>query len=126
LVVAVVQADGRLIEDVADAAQIRSQLGGESDALRFAAGKGRRRAIERQVAESHLAEEGEARAELRHQVARDLALAALELDIGEERLQPCDRLVSVVGDVPAAPENGERLAIEPAAFAIGAGFLDLE
>ncbi len=35
LVVAVVQADGRLVEDVAHAAQIASQLGSQSNSLRF-------------------------------------------------------------------------------------------
>ena len=39
--VAAMQADRRLIEHVAGAHQARAQAGGELDALRFAAGKGR-------------------------------------------------------------------------------------
>ena len=46
-VVARMQADGRLVEDVADAAQVRAELRREPDALRFAAGERRRGAVER-------------------------------------------------------------------------------
>src|SRR5262245_57858262 len=41
-VVARMQADRRLVEDVADAAQVRAELCREPDALRFAAGERRR------------------------------------------------------------------------------------
>src|SRR5258706_2528926 len=52
LVVAVVQSDGRLIEDVAHAAQVGAELRREPDALRLAARQRRRRAIDRQVTEA--------------------------------------------------------------------------
>ena len=48
-VVARMQADRRLVEDVADAAQIGAELRGEPDALRFAARQRRRRAVEREI-----------------------------------------------------------------------------
>ena len=51
-VVARVQADRRLVEHVADAAQVAAELGGEADALRLAAGQRRRVAVEGQVAEA--------------------------------------------------------------------------
>ena len=75
-VVARVQADGRLVEDVAHAAQVGAELRGEPDALRLAAGERRRRAVERQVGEADLVQEGEARLQLGDDVARDLGLAA--------------------------------------------------
>ena len=46
-VVARMQADRGLIEHVAHALQVRAQLGREADALRLAAGEGRRGTIER-------------------------------------------------------------------------------
>ena len=61
LVVARVQADGRLVEDVADAAQVGAQLRREADALRLAARERRRAAIEREVAQPHLLQEAQAR-----------------------------------------------------------------
>ena len=54
-VVARVQADRRLVEDVADAAQVGAELRREPDALRLAARERRRRAVEREVAEADLA-----------------------------------------------------------------------
>ncbi len=75
-VVARMQADCGLVQDVAHAAQVRTELRGEADALRLAAGKRRRRAIERKVGEADLAEERETRAQLRDDVTRDLGLAA--------------------------------------------------
>ena len=75
LVVAVVQADGRLVEDVAHPAQVRAELRGEADALRLAARERRRRAVEREVAEADLAEEAEPRVQLGDDVAGDLAFA---------------------------------------------------
>ena len=50
-VVAVVQADRRLVEDVAHAAQVGAELRREPDALRLAARERRRGAVEREVAE---------------------------------------------------------------------------
>ena len=78
LVVAVVQADGRLVEDVAHAAQVGAELRREADALRLAAGERRRRAVERQVAQADLLEEAEARLQLGDDVAGDLAFTAFQ------------------------------------------------
>jgi hypothetical protein len=44
-VVPLVQADGGLVEDVEDPGELRSHLGGQADALRFAAGQGRALAV---------------------------------------------------------------------------------
>ena len=54
-VVARVQADGGLVEDVGDAAQVGAQLRREPDALRLAARERRRGAVEREVGQPHLA-----------------------------------------------------------------------
>ena len=52
-VVARVQADGRLVEHVKDAAQARADLRREANALRFAAGKRGGGAIQAEIAEAH-------------------------------------------------------------------------
>ena len=80
-VVARVQPDGGLVQDVADAAQVGAQLRGEPNALRLAAGERGCAAVERQVAQAHLLEERKPRRELGEDVARDLLLAARELHV---------------------------------------------
>ena len=85
-VVARMQADGGLVEDVANAAQVGAQLRREPDALRFAAGERGRGAVERQVREPDLAQESEAARELGDDVPSDLRLSSLEAEIAEEFL----------------------------------------
>src|SRR6185436_14891536 len=82
-VVARVQADRRLVEDVADAAQVRAELRREPDALGLAAGQRRRRAVEREISQSDEIEEGESALELRRHVARNLELPRFELQLLE-------------------------------------------
>ena len=59
LVVALVQADRGLVEDVHDADQPGADLAGEPDALRFAARQGLGAAIERQVVEPDIGQESQ-------------------------------------------------------------------
>ena len=125
-VVSVVQADGRLVKDVAHAAQVGAELRGEPDALRLPAGKRRRRAVQRQVAQTHLAEEGEARLELRQDVSRNFTFAPGDRDLVEELLQVLDRPFRVVRDVPVAPAHRERLGVQALAAAGFARFVDLQ
>jgi hypothetical protein len=60
VVVALVEADGGLVEDVKYAAQARSDLGGEADALAFSTGERGSVAVESEVIETDSAEELEA------------------------------------------------------------------
>ena len=57
LVVAGMETYGGLIEDVKDAAEVGAKLGGETDALILAAGKGGGSAAELEVAEADLLKE---------------------------------------------------------------------
>src|SRR5437016_2196121 len=61
VVVPRMEADRRLVEDVAHPSKIRAELSSEPYALRFAAGKRRCSTIEGQVAEADLFEEAQAR-----------------------------------------------------------------
>ena len=63
-VVARVQPDRRLVEDVQHADQARAELGRQADPLRLAAGERVRRAVERQVAQPDVDEEAQAGADL--------------------------------------------------------------
>ena len=56
-VVALVQADAGLVEDVEHADQRRADLRGQADALRLAAGERGRGALEREVADADVVEE---------------------------------------------------------------------
>ena len=71
LVVARVQADGRLVQDVEHAAQVRAQLRRQPDALRLAAGQRRHAPPKLQVAQADLAQELQPLPNLRQNVARD-------------------------------------------------------
>ena len=58
-VVALVQADGGLVEDVEDADQRGADLRGQADALGLAAGQRRGGAVEREVADAHVVQEAQ-------------------------------------------------------------------
>ena len=75
LVVGGVQADGRLIQDVKHAAEIGAKLGGQPDALGFAARKGGRAAAQLQIAQAHLAQKLQPPGNFRQNVARDFRRA---------------------------------------------------
>jgi hypothetical protein len=66
IVVALVQADGGLVENVADADKAGANLGGEADALCFAAAEGGGFAVEGEVAEADVGHEAEAGGDFSH------------------------------------------------------------
>src|ERR1700683_2413114 len=57
IVITRVESDGRLVENVENAAEARTNLRGETNSLRLAAGKRCRGTVERQIPESHGEEE---------------------------------------------------------------------
>src|SRR5688500_14059245 len=86
------QADGRFIEHVANALQIRTELSCQADALRLAAGQRRRGAVQRKVTQAHALQELQPRTDLGQQVARNLRLARIELQSREEFTGSADRV----------------------------------
>src|SRR6185436_1488222 len=78
-VVALVQADRRLVEDVEHAGEVRPDLGGEPDALPFTARERGGAAPEREVADADVVEEMEAVAYLAEDAAGDERLAIGEI-----------------------------------------------
>ena len=122
-VVARVQADSGLVEDVAHAAQVRAQLRREADALRLTTGERGRGASERQIAEPDFVEKGQARFQFRDQVARDLGFAPAGLELAEELAQLRDGKLDQVGDRALAVAHRKRLGVEALAGAGEAGLI---
>ena len=123
VVVALVQADGRLVEDIEHAHQARADLRRETDALRLAAGERCARARERQVFQTHRAQEAEAVFDLLQNALADahLLLGQRQLIHKVERVD--DGFFAVVADTKSADRDGEGFAAEPLAAAGGAGAL---
>ena len=123
VVVALVQSDGRLVEDIEHAHQARADLRRHPDALGFAARERRARARERQVFESYRAQEAEAVFDLLQNALADahLLLGQRQLIHKVERVD--DGFFAVVADTKSADRDGEGFAAEPLAAAGGAGTL---
>ena len=80
-VIARMQADGRLVQHVQHAAQLRADLRRQPDALRFAARKRGGRALQAQVVQAHGREELQPPPDLVQHAAGDLRLAVVELPV---------------------------------------------
>ena len=91
VVVALMQPDRRLVEDVEDADERAADLRRQTDALRLAAGQRRRRARERKVVQADVDQETQARADLLDDLVRDLLLARRQRQLAKERLELLDR-----------------------------------
>src|SRR4029453_18896918 len=92
------KADRRLVEDVADAAQVGAELRRQPDALRLAAGQRRRRAVERQVAEPDLLEEIEAAVQFCNEVPGDFARSVVQFYFLDLILQIRNGQIAKIGD----------------------------
>ena len=88
LVVALVQADRRLVEDVEHADERRADLRGQPDPLRLAARQRGRRAVERQVADADVVEEAQPLVDLAQDQPRDLRARCRD---SSSSLEPLDR-----------------------------------
>ena len=127
LVVLGVQADGGLVEDVKHAGEVRAELGGEADALGFAAGERAGGAVEGEVAEADVLEKFQALLDLRQDILRDGEPAGGEgklAEFGENvgRWQGEEGGEREGGGAAAEREfDGAAGAVEASAAAFGAG-----
>ncbi len=119
-VVAGMQADGRLVENVADPPQVGAQLRGQADALGLAPREGRRRPVEAQIAQADLLEEGQPRAQLGEDVAGDLGLAPGQRHRSEKIFHPRHRQGDEFGDAAAVKTHRQRLRAQPLTAAVRA------
>ena len=120
LVVALVQADGRLVQHVEDADEAAPDLAGQADALRLAARQRPGRAGQRQVVEPDVEEELHPLAHfLEHPVGDQvLAVRQLQRRHGVDRRR--DREAAQLVDVPPVHRHGQRLGLEPRPVALRA------
>ncbi len=122
-VIALVQADRRFIEHVHDAGEAGADLRGQPDALRFAAGQGFRRAVERKVVEADIDEEGNPRSDFLDDFFRHLRLVAGERQRIEKIAAVDQRQAADGGDGLPPDKDMARFAAQPLAVAFGAGFV---
>ena len=127
VVVALVEADRRFVEHVADADEPRADLRREADPLRLAARERRARPVEREVLEADRREEPEARLDLLEDRPRDLPRLVREFEGARRRERARDRHPRDVGDREAqrsaAHLHRETLGAEPPPLADGAARL---
>ena len=119
-VVALVQADRGLIEDVHDAGEPGAHLAGEPDALRFPARERLGGAIERQVVQAHVAEEAQPLDDALHDLAGDLAAPARQLERAEQLQRAPDGQVRDLRQALVGDEHEARRAVEARAVALRA------
>ena len=117
VVVALVQADGRLVEHVEHADEARADLGRQADALGLAAGEGAGRAREREVVEPDGEQEAHAGVDLLDDPLGDDVVALGEHEGVEELGGVADAEVADLGDGPAADLDGEAEGLEALAVA---------
>ncbi len=119
-VVALMQADGRLVQHVKHARQPRADLRGEPDALAFAAGERAGIAAEREIIEADIVQEAQALADLLQNARGDLVLLAREL--ARQRPEPVvrrpDRKPRRLADMLAVDLHRERLRLQAEALAL--------
>ena len=121
------QADGRFVEDVTDAAQVGAELRREADPLRFAAAQRRRGAVEREIRQADLVEKPQARLQFRDDVAGDLRVASAQFECAEMSLRFGDRPRRHLRDVHVLELHRQRFRTQPLSVTGGAGaFLAFE
>src|SRR6202030_4321088 len=110
IVIAGMQADGRLVENVEDAAEARADLRGQADALGFAAGKRGGGTIEAEIAEADGEKKIEALGDFFQGAAGDFALAGSELgkNFVDRGARGSEGKRSEIGDGPTGEFDGER------------------
>jgi len=123
LVVPLVQADRRLVEDVEDPDQATADLGGQTDALGLAAGQGARVAMEGQVVQAHVEEEAHPGLDLFEDRLGDHPIPLGQLEGPDHLGGLADGQGAQLVDVPAVDGDRQRQRQQPGAFAHGAGHL---
>ena len=128
VVVALVQADRRLVEHVEHADQAGADLRGEPDALRLAAGERAGGAVEAEVVEPDVEQEAQPLVDLLEHALADLALAGGHLEGRQVLGGLSDRQGRDLGDVlgpvlDAVEQHRADDRLEPGAVADRAGHL---
>ena len=122
-VVALVQADGGLVQNIQHADEARTDLRRQPDALCLAAGERARRAGKRQIPKPHVDQKAQARDDLLEDRGGDHAVLFAEGQRGKERLRVEHGQVGGLRDGFSADRHGQNFRAEALAAAIRAGRL---
>ena len=120
-VVALMQPDGRLVEDVHDAGEPRAHLAGQTNALGFTAGQRFGTAIERQIVETHVDEKTQTVTDFLDDLVGDFGAPARDVERLEKQPGVAHRQVRDGGQGMRAHEHIARGAVEARALAVGTG-----
>ncbi len=118
-VVALVQADRGLVEDVENADELRADLRRQAQPLRLAARERRGSPVELEVADTDVVEEGQPLADLLDDPGADQLLGLGQLEPVQELDRACDRELRQLVDVLAADRDCEHLRLQARAPAGG-------
>ncbi len=116
-VIARVQPDRGFIQDVAHAAQVRSELRRQPDALGLAAAEGRRRTPQRQVRQPDLDQEPQPRPQFAKNIAGYVPFPSPGPQTPEVTFGRVDRLRGEIRDRTAPEPHRQRLGPQPAPVA---------
>ena len=122
-IVALVQADGRLVEDIQHTHERRADLRSEPDALALAAGERCRRARKRQILQADTLQKMQPRAHLAQNTVGDLCILLAEREPVEKRQLLRDWQRSEFRDVQPADRDGQHLRPQTRAVTVRAGRL---
>ena len=123
VVVALVQPDRRLVQDVEHADQARADLGGQPDALGLAAGQRAGRPVEREVVQADVEQEAQPGLDLLDHPLGDCRSRSVKSTVVRNSAHSLMGSAQTSRDVPAADEDRQDLRLEPGALACGARHL---
>src|SRR5690606_3077982 len=107
-IVALVQADRRLVQNVEDAGEPGADLRGKTDALAFTAGQGARVPRKREIVEANVIKEAKPLANFLENARCDLVLLVAEASrkLGKPGVGPADRHLGDLTNVQAVDLDG--------------------
>src|SRR6185369_17079581 len=108
----------RLVEHVKHAAQLRSDLGRESNALAFAAGKRGRRSIEGEITQTDSLQKAQAANDLAQYRTSNLFFSSIELHLLERFNRIVDRQRRVFRNTASTDLHRERIRTQSPSIAL--------
>ena len=121
IIVPLVQANGRFIQNIQHTHQRRADLGSQSDPLAFAAGQGACRPGQRQITQAHILQELESAADLPQDLLCDQGHIALQMQFIHKGQRLADAHAAEIHNADAAHGHRPGNIRKPVAATMGAG-----